>query len=226
MDRLQKTRATVDNLIQKQRMITSQISATMTINNTIEDQLNNIQVETDQVIFELDHYDMIAQLFYYDSFPMESMGVTLEQIQKMQKFANEKKQIIEKSHKDLISFAQKVIITQKKEELKKQRKRLEKMSAEEAQADVKQIFDDMHEDLKDGLRDIKNSQQEIHDALLKGDEKTSLLQQGIQENTGQTAEATSMTARAKEALNQNKDGIMLAIALVLLASGVVGLVFL
>lgn len=144
----------------------------------------------------------------------------------MQKFANEKKQIIEKSHKDLISFAQKVIIKQKKEELKKQRKRLEKMSAEEAQADVKQIFDDMHEDLKDGLRDIKNSQQEIHDALLEGDEKTSLLQQGIQENTGKTAEATSMTARAKEALKQNKDGIMLAIALVLLASGVVGLVFL
>ena len=67
----------------------------------------------------------------------------------MQKFAKENKQIIEQSHKDLLNFAQHVIIEQKKQELKKQRKRLEKMSTEEAQADVQQIFDDMNEGLRD-----------------------------------------------------------------------------
>lgn len=63
---------------------------------------------------------MIAQLFYYESFPMENMRIMFAQIQKMQKFAKENKLIIEQNHKGLIDFATKVIIEQKKQKLKKQ----------------------------------------------------------------------------------------------------------
>ena len=117
-----------------------------------------------------------------------------------------------------------MIIEQKKKELKEQRKRLEKMSKEEAQADVQQIFEEMHDDLKDGLRDIRNNQQELHDALIEADEKASLLQSGVQENAEQTVEAARMTNRAKEALRENKDTLMLGIALILLIGGTLGLV--
>lgn len=86
------------------------------------------------------------------------------------------------SRQELMNTVAKVTLEMKENLVKEREKQLAQVSAQEAQEDVQNMFNDLTDGLKDQLQDIKQNQAQLHDELLISDAKANELQQGLKEN--------------------------------------------
>ncbi|CAL6086258.1 Hypothetical_protein [Hexamita inflata] len=198
---------------------TQQITKQNHISQLVEEEVNKIYVQLRLFQFQVGEFEMIQQIFFFDTNTFLEEGVTYDHIKQLYTFCQHMGPVLDSECKGLDQFMANANDNMKKERLALREEQLKNQnSAKEAEIDVENMMNDFAAEAMNGLADLKTQQLEANDILHSGENKMDQLQEATQENIKGVKQATGTVRKAMAALKRNKDLVFMGSALLMLAA--------
>ncbi|CAL6005452.1 Hypothetical_protein [Hexamita inflata] len=202
----------------KERMdkVTQQITKNENISQLNEEEVNQVYFQLRLLQFKAGEFEMMQQIYFFESETFIEEGVTYEHIQLLGKFTKHIQPILDNTCSNLDSFMVSANENMKKKRLALREEQLKNISSQEAEIDVENLMSDFAAEANSAIASLKTQQQETNEILNSGEDKMNELQDVTQANIKGVKEATGTVRKAMDALKKNKDLLFMGSALLML----------